>query len=500
VNDIIAGSGVGRETATSIVPEALPTRLKGMVDEIHGTWIEKRLRLKAEVEAKLAETKEELRLLKRREADRVRKAKKRAYKDGPAKPADEEADYAELFSARFQSPRWTFDDVLGLDAQKDLMHEIIGLPQLLPEAYTGPLAAPAHMLLKGPPGNGKTLFAEAVAGQYGITNFLSLTAADLLGGTVGASARRTAGLFRALRENTPALLFIDEADSLLASRHNGTVDNAGNSDQVGVLLAEISRTMTNFDEVHVLVAMNSTTELDRGAHRRFPHKVLFSNPKIEAIRGIWERTWKGLKREILISEGEYDDAIRGLNTICYDGCQTIAVNAVRTSLRSYQKGEKLPPIKIEHLRLGITRYYESEEIIAEPPAARATADIADAGLTGDDLSDINLAGIDVNLYSALFPPATNSRASSLASYRAAETDRPPAAVPIAGCCPFNCGKRDVTGFNLAQHLSSRHLGLLDEVYKEFCLEEFRRAGKAAPMDLLVQPDGPGPGKKKPRKK
>ena len=123
----------------------------------------------------------------------------------------------------------TFDDVAGIDEAENELVEIVDFLKA-PEKYTrlgG--TAPKGVLLVGAPGTGKTLLARAVAGEAGVP-FFSMSAAEFVEMIVGVGAARVRDLFKQAREHAPAIIFIDEIDSIGRARGPvaiGGVERAG---------------------------------------------------------------------------------------------------------------------------------------------------------------------------------------------------------------------------------------------------------------------------------
>src|SRR5215212_8096403 len=178
-----------------------------------------------------------------------------------------------------QGTRVTFDDVAGIDEAENELVEIVDFLKD-PEKYTrlgG--AAPKGVLLVGAPGTGKTLLARAVAGEAGVP-FFSLSASEFVELFVGVGASRVRDLFKQARENAPAIIFIDELDSI--GRARGQTALGGSSEQEQTL-NQILTEMDGFSSkegVIVLAATNQPDVLDKALLRpgRFDRRVVVNLP------------------------------------------------------------------------------------------------------------------------------------------------------------------------------------------------------------------------------
>jgi cell division protease FtsH len=173
----------------------------------------------------------------------------------------------------------TFDDVAGIDEAENELVEIVDFLRD-PRKYTrlgG--TAPKGVLLVGAPGTGKTLLARAVAGEAGVP-FFSMSGSEFVEMIVGVGAARVRDLFRQAREHAPAIIFIDELDSIGRARGQLALGGASEQEQT---LNQILTEMDGFSSregIIVLAATNQPDVLDRALLRpgRFDRRVVVNLP------------------------------------------------------------------------------------------------------------------------------------------------------------------------------------------------------------------------------
>jgi cell division protease FtsH len=175
--------------------------------------------------------------------------------------------------------RVTFNDVAGIDEAENELVELVDFLRD-PQKYTrlgG--TAPKGVLLVGAPGTGKTLLARAVAGEAGVP-FFSMSGSEFVEMIVGVGAARVRDLFKQARENAPAIIFVDELDSIGRARGQSVIGGSSEQEQT---LNQILTEMDGFSSregIIVLAATNQPDVLDRALLRpgRFDRRVIVNLP------------------------------------------------------------------------------------------------------------------------------------------------------------------------------------------------------------------------------
>ena len=198
----------------------------------------------------------------------------------------------------------TFNDVAGLN---ELKKEIKFTIELMKSKKEG-IRNSRGIILEGPPGNGKTLFAKALAEECGV-NFIATKGADFQGALMGLGAFKVKMLFAKAKRKKPCIIFIDEFDSIGEKRsYQGSGIDKENNRIITTLLNEMDG-FTSLNGVIVIAATNSYQSLDAALVRpgRFDLKYTINNPDKETRGELIDIYTKGkslapeLTKDILIN-------------------------------------------------------------------------------------------------------------------------------------------------------------------------------------------------------
>eukprot|EP00752_Nemacystus_decipiens_P011606 g10305.t2 len=170
----------------------------------------------------------------------------------------------------------TFDQIAGLEFAKKSVIELVCWPMERPDIFTGLRSLPKGLLLFGPPGTGKTLIGKAIAHQSGAT-FFSISASSLCSKWIGEGEKMVRTLFAVAGYHQPAVIFIDEVDSMLSMR--SADENEASRRLKTEFLIQLDGAGTKAaDRVLVVGATNRPQELDEAARRRFVKRLYVPLP------------------------------------------------------------------------------------------------------------------------------------------------------------------------------------------------------------------------------
>ncbi|MCC9197449.1 ATP-dependent zinc metalloprotease FtsH [Arthrobacter sp. zg-Y820] len=191
-------------------------------------------------------------------------------------------------------PQVTFADVAGADEAVEELHEIKEFLQDPAKFQAVGAKIPKGVLLYGPPGTGKTLLARAVAGEAGVP-FYSISGSDFVEMFVGVGASRVRDLFEQAKNNSPAIIFVDEIDAV--GRHRGAGVGGGN-DEREQTLNQLLVEMDGFDgntNVILIAATNRPDVLDPALLRpgRFDRQIGVDAPDMQGRLHILQVHAKG---------------------------------------------------------------------------------------------------------------------------------------------------------------------------------------------------------------
>ncbi|XP_048248695.1 fidgetin-like protein 1 isoform X1 [Haliotis rufescens] len=227
-------------------------------------------------------------------------------------------------------PQMDWSDIAGLEFAKKTIKEIVVWPMLRPDIFTGLRGPPKGLLLFGPPGTGKTLIGKCIASQSKST-FFSISASSLTSKWVGEGEKMVRALFAVARCNQPAVVFIDEIDSLLSQRSDGEHEASRRIKTEFLVQLDGAGTQSE-DRILVIGATNRPQEIDEAARRRFVKRLYIPLPDTVARQHIIQN---------LMSSQSFRLSDTDIQTICettdgYSGadmanlCREAALGPVRS--------------------------------------------------------------------------------------------------------------------------------------------------------------------------
>ncbi|MGA7367504.1 MAG: CDC48 family AAA ATPase [Nitrososphaeraceae archaeon] len=174
----------------------------------------------------------------------------------------------------------TYEDVGGLRNEVGKIREMVELPLRHPELFKRlGIQAPKGVILHGPPGTGKTLLAKAIANET-TANFYSLSGPEIMSKFYGESEERLRNMFQQAEQNSPAILFVDELDSIAPKREevSGEVER-----RIVSHLLSLMDGLSSRGKVVVIGATNRVNAIDPALRRpgRFDREIELGVPDKE---------------------------------------------------------------------------------------------------------------------------------------------------------------------------------------------------------------------------
>ena len=186
-----------------------------------------------------------------------------------------------------ENPNVRWDDIGGLSEVKQQLVESVEWPLTYAKLFTHMDAkAPKGILLYGPPGTGKTLLAKAVATESQ-ANFISIKGPEFLSKWVGESEKAVREIFRKARQAAPAVIFLDEIDSIAPARGGSTSDSHVTERVISQILTELDG-LESLNSVIVIAATNRPDIIDPALLRpgRFDRLIEIGLPDEKARQEI----------------------------------------------------------------------------------------------------------------------------------------------------------------------------------------------------------------------
>ncbi|CAN8318668.1 unnamed protein product [Cochlearia groenlandica] len=251
-----------------------------------------------------------------------------------------------------RSPSVKWDDVAGLDGAKQALMEMVILPSKRRDLFTG-LRRPARgLLLFGPPGNGKTMLAKAVASESQAT-FFNVSASSLTSKWVGEAEKLVKTLFQVAISRQPSVIFMDEIDSIMSTR--STSENEASRRLKSEFLIQFDGVTSNPDDLVIVIgATNKPQELDDAVLRRLVKRIYVPLPDSNVRKLLFKTKLKCQPHSL--SGGDIDKIVRETEGYSGSDLQALCEEAAMMPIRELGaniltiQANKVRPLRYDDFR------------------------------------------------------------------------------------------------------------------------------------------------------
>ncbi|HOU80386.1 MAG TPA: CDC48 family AAA ATPase [Methanoregulaceae archaeon] len=262
-----------------------------------------------------------------------------------------------------------YEDIGGLSRELEMVREMIELPLRHPELFERlGIEPPKGVLLYGPPGTGKTLIAKAVANEVD-AHFVTLSGPEIMSKYYGESEGKLREVFEDAQENAPAIIFIDEIDSIAPKREDtkGEVER-----RVVAQLLSLMDGLKGRGQVVVIGATNIPDSLDPALRRggRFDREIEIGIPDKKGRLEIFQVHSRGVPLADDVKIEDYADSTHGF--VGADIALLVkeaAMHALRKVLPKIDLDQEIPAELLEDLKVTGTDFDEARKHV-EPSAMR----------------------------------------------------------------------------------------------------------------------------------
>ncbi len=240
------------------------------------------------------------------------------------------AQIEQLVSVEKPDVQW--DDVVGLKSAKEALYQAAILPQNQPGLFKGQRKSWKGILFYGMPGGGKSMLAKALATRAKANVFMQVSSSNLLSKYQGESEKSIRLLFEYARKHTPAIIFIDEVDSLAGKRNENESDSTRRIKNE--LLVQIDKINDYNDAVLLIGCTNVPWELDEAMRRRFQQRIYIPMPDDETRCSMIQRL--AFKCDLTLTPEHVHDISNMLKCHSSADIQTVFNQAINKSLNVAQ--------------------------------------------------------------------------------------------------------------------------------------------------------------------